>query len=146
MRIHPLVAGAAVSVMVLSAAGVAAITGVLPGSRAEKTPEAQLKKECGDCGVVVAVKLVEQRGEGTGLGAVVGGVAGAVVGREIGDGVREHPPAGLPGDRNREADHRPGPGRTRRLGRSGHLRTTRGVEGQRGCERDGVAQCAGTEE
>lgn len=88
MRIHPLVAGAAVSVIVLSGVGVAAITGVLPGSRAEKGIESPSKaqtaqKECTDCGVVVGVRLVEQKGEGTGLGAVVGGVAGAVVGHEI---------------------------------------------------------------
>jgi len=87
MRIHPLVAGAAVSVIVLSGVGVAAITGVLPGSRAEKPVEAPVtKKECVDCGVVVGVRLVEQKGEGTGLGAVVGGVAGAVVGHEISRG------------------------------------------------------------
>lgn len=91
MRIHPLVAGAAVSVIVLSGVGVAAITGVLPGSRAEKGIESPGKaqsaqKECIDCGVVVGVRLVEQKGEGTGLGAVVGGVAGAVVGHEIARG------------------------------------------------------------
>jgi|SRR5688572_3205901 len=79
MRIHPLVAGAAVSVILLSGVGVAAITGVLPTSAATK-------EECRECGVVVDVRLVEQKGEGTGLGAVVGGVAGAVVGREISDG------------------------------------------------------------
>ena len=87
MRIHPLVAGAAVSVIVLSGVGVAAITGVLPGSHAEKPAEAPVtKKECTDCGVVVGVRLVERKGEGTGLGAVVGGVAGAVVGHEISRG------------------------------------------------------------
>jgi outer membrane lipoprotein SlyB len=87
MRIHPLIAGAAASVIVLSGVGVAAITGVIPGTQAEKAAEAPAaKKECTDCGVVVAVRLVEQKGEGTGLGAVVGGVAGAVVGREIADG------------------------------------------------------------
>jgi outer membrane lipoprotein SlyB len=87
MRIHPLIAGAAASVIVLSGVGIAAITGVLPGSQAEKGTEAvAAKKECADCGVVEAVRLVERKGEGTGLGAVVGGVAGAVVGREIADG------------------------------------------------------------
>ena len=87
MHIHPLVAGAAVSVIVLSGVGVAAITGVLPGSRAEKTAQPPAaKNECADCGVVVGVRLVEQKGEGTGLGAVVGGVAGAVVGHEISRG------------------------------------------------------------
>ncbi len=88
MRIHPLVAGAAVSVILLSGVGIAAITGVLPTSSAKMDAEQQAaaKKECLECGVVVDIRLVEQKGEGTGLGAVVGGVAGAVVGREISDG------------------------------------------------------------
>jgi outer membrane lipoprotein SlyB len=90
MRIHPLVAGAAVSVILLSGVGIAAITGVLPTSSAKidagESAPAAAKKECATCGVVIDVKLVEQKGEGTGLGAVVGGVAGAVVGREISDG------------------------------------------------------------
>jgi outer membrane lipoprotein SlyB len=84
MRIHPLVAGAAVSVILLSGVGMAAITGVLPMSSA--TMGTATKEECLECGVVLDVRLVEQKGEGTGLGAVVGGVAGAVVGREISDG------------------------------------------------------------
>jgi outer membrane lipoprotein SlyB len=88
MRIHPLGAGAAVSVILLSGAGIAALTGVLPTSSAKIDAEQQpaAKKECLECGVVIDVRLVEQKGEGTGLGAVVGGVAGAVVGREISDG------------------------------------------------------------
>jgi outer membrane lipoprotein SlyB len=87
MRIHPLIAGAAASVIVLSGVGVAALTGVLPRTQAEKALEQPAaKKECVDCGVVVAVRLVERKGDGTGLGAVVGGVAGAVVGHEISDG------------------------------------------------------------
>jgi outer membrane lipoprotein SlyB len=88
MRIHPLVAGAAASVIVLSGVGVAAITGVLPRTQAEKAlePPPAAKKECTDCGVVLTVRQVEQKGEGTGLGAVVGGVAGAVVGHEISHG------------------------------------------------------------
>jgi outer membrane lipoprotein SlyB len=89
MQIHPLVAGAAVSIIVLSGVGVAAITGYLPGTRAVESTE--LKKEvakpaCTDCGVVVAVRQSDKKGEGTGVGAVVGGVAGAVLGREIADG------------------------------------------------------------
>jgi outer membrane lipoprotein SlyB len=83
MRIHPLMAGAAASVILLSGVGIAALTGVLPTTSAEKQA---VKDECRDCGVVLGVRLVEEKGEGTGLGAVVGGVAGAVVGREISDG------------------------------------------------------------
>jgi outer membrane lipoprotein SlyB len=93
MRIHPLAASAAASVIVLSGVGVAAITGVLPGTRAEKATQQvanaapkQVAKACADCGVVIAVKEVQDQGKGTGLGAVVGGVAGAVVGHEIADG------------------------------------------------------------
>ena len=74
MRIHPLVAGAAASVIVACGVGVAAMTGVLPRTQAEKAealPPAA-KKECAECGTVVSVRLVEQKGEGTGLGAVVG--------------------------------------------------------------------------
>ncbi len=83
MNIHPLMAGAAASVIVLSGVGVAAITGYLPGSNAIEAPK---PAPCLDCGVVVAVRQSEKKGEGTGVGAVVGGVAGAVVGREIADG------------------------------------------------------------
>lgn len=41
-RIHPLVAGAAVSVMLASLTGVAAITGMIPSSISAPTPEAAL--------------------------------------------------------------------------------------------------------
>ncbi|MGA8391822.1 MAG: hypothetical protein WB775_06760, partial [Burkholderiaceae bacterium] len=39
-RIHPLMAGAAVSVILVSLAGIAAITGVLPNSHATAAPAA----------------------------------------------------------------------------------------------------------
>src|SRR5215213_11872833 len=92
-RLHPLVAGAAVALIVLSLVGVAAITGHLPGSNAEKAepqavvappppaaaprthaaakPATQVaavappKHACKDCGVVVDVKEVEVKGAGT---------------------------------------------------------------------------------
>jgi outer membrane lipoprotein SlyB len=87
MKIHPLIAGAAASVMVMSGVGVAAITGYLPGSNAAKAPEQKAAaKPCAECGVVLRVKEVEVKGKGTGLGAVAGGIAGAVVGHEISDG------------------------------------------------------------
>jgi hypothetical protein len=63
-------------VIVLSGVGVAAITGVLPRSEAEKAVQLPAAKSvCADCGVVVAVRVIERKGEGTGLGAVVGGCA-----------------------------------------------------------------------
>jgi outer membrane lipoprotein SlyB len=106
--IHPLMAGAAVAVIVASAVGVAAMTGNLPGSKAQEqastgstattppakatpapTPPRQVaavaKPKCLDCGVISAINVVEVKGEGTGLGAVAGGVAGAVIGNQIGE-------------------------------------------------------------
>ena len=41
---------------------------------------------CKDCGTVVDVKSVKQKGEGSGAGAVLGGVAGGVIGHQIGSG------------------------------------------------------------
>ena len=41
---------------------------------------------CKDCGTVVDVKSIKQKGEGSGAGAVLGGVAGGVLGHQIGSG------------------------------------------------------------
>jgi outer membrane lipoprotein SlyB len=99
-KLHPLVAGAAVAVIIAGGVAVAAITGYLPGSKAEMAPPekavaaqpakpAQPKQHvasvCHDCGVIVEVKEVEVAGKGTGIGAVAGGVGGAVIGHEIGE-------------------------------------------------------------
>jgi outer membrane lipoprotein SlyB len=125
-RIHPLVAGAAAAVIIASGVGVAAMTGNLPGSKAQtsdaqsapSSPQqaasqpqpaaahpakpaqhankpvqvasapsvAQAKPHCATCGVVVDVKEVEVKGEGSGVGAVAGGVAGGVIAHEVFDG------------------------------------------------------------
>jgi outer membrane lipoprotein SlyB len=110
--IHPLIAGAAVAVIVAAGVAVAAITGYLPGSNAEMAPAAKtdtppashpaqqrqhaaatkpaqhLAAVCHDCGTILEVKEVDVLGKGTGIGAVAGGVGGAVLGHEIGDGSR----------------------------------------------------------
>ena len=39
-----------------------------------------------DCGQILSVRFVEEKGKGSGLGAVVGGVAGGVLGHQIGSG------------------------------------------------------------
>ena len=121
-RLHPLVAGAAAAVIIASAVGVAAVTGNLPGSKAQNsepqqpaapaaqapaakapvakahqatkpmqvasapTSLAQAKPHCAACGVVVDVKEVTVKGEGSGVGAVAGGVAGGVIAHEVFDG------------------------------------------------------------
>ena len=94
-RLHPLVAGAAVAVIIAAGVAVAAVTGALPGSKAEPetqkvvtVPQPKPVAVCKNCGTVVSVKEVDVPGKGTGIGAVAGGVGGAVIGREIGDGNR----------------------------------------------------------
>ncbi len=149
-RLHPLLTLAAVSLTAFSAVGVAALTGLIPHSKAkeEAQPTVQMQAEApnvesvpaaapapvaapkpvkkhvahaatpkpvetvtvpgfgapapvaqapqvietpkpvvkpGVLGTVVAVREVEQKGEGKGLGAVGGGLAGAVLGHNIGD-------------------------------------------------------------
>ncbi len=103
---HPLMLGAAVAVIVASGVGVAAITGYLPRSTAQETASAgatatttpapaepakprqvaAVSRPCVTCGVVMDVKEVQVKGEGTGLGAVAGGAVGAVVGNQFGRG------------------------------------------------------------
>ena len=111
-RLHPLIAGASVAVILAAGVAVAAITGYLPGSKAEMAPEAKpavsqapapasrpvqkhvaakpvhVAAACMDCGVIVDVKQTEVLGKGTGIGAVAGGVGGAVIGHEIGHNSR----------------------------------------------------------
>lgn len=41
---------------------------------------------CRDCGKVVAVNVVEKKGEGGALGLIAGGVAGGLLGNQIGSG------------------------------------------------------------
>lgn len=104
-KTHPLVLGAAASVMVASLLGAAAITGILPSAHSDKTELLTRKNaaasesarhgadrlagrenSCAFCGTVEAIRTVEVKGAGTGLGAVAGGVTGAVVGNQIGRG------------------------------------------------------------
>ena len=104
-NMHPLVLGAAASVMVVSLVGAAAIGGLLPNARSGKTDApvqrsavasdsarhgaprlAAQESTCASCGTVQSIRTVELRGNATGLGAVAGGVTGAVVGNQIGRG------------------------------------------------------------
>ena len=91
-RINPLVAGAAVTAIVATGMAVAAITGLLPGSKAETAPTQSVAAHptkpvaiCKSCGTIVDVKEVDVPGKGTGVGAVAGGVGGAVIGHQIGE-------------------------------------------------------------
>lgn len=123
--LYPMMILAAISVIIFSIVGIAAITGHMPsalsqkilaGPDAPKAGVAETGKEspgnrraapaqksetwyrgdtarrpffagtCGNCGVIEAIRAVEQKGEGSGVGAVAGGVTGAVLGNQVGKG------------------------------------------------------------
>jgi len=71
MKIHSLMAGAAVAVIM---------------SAAPPTAVAQAGPACANCGVVTSVKPVRQQARTSKVGLIGGGVVGALVGNEIGDG------------------------------------------------------------
>lgn len=115
-RLNPLLTVAAISVTVLSAVGVAALTGMIPASKGQQ--ELQLPKEfvkplepaishpvprkpvvrkvtnetskpqlpVGQLAVVESVREVKEPGDAKGVGAVAGGVVGGVVGNKLGKG------------------------------------------------------------
>ena len=76
---------AAVAVIIFSAVGLGVMTGVIPIAFSNNAGD-PLAQPCLDCGVVESIKIVELKGEGTGIGVVTGGVAGAAVGNQIGQG------------------------------------------------------------
>jgi outer membrane lipoprotein SlyB len=49
-------------------------------------PRVMAAAECADCGVVESIRVVETKGQGTGLGAVTGGVLGGILGNQVGGG------------------------------------------------------------
>lgn len=97
--IHPLLAMAAVSVIVFSIAGTAAIFGRIPGAESKladvSTQSAvgsttqnavAAPAPCTDCGVIESIRVVQVTGNTSGLGAAAGGVTGAILGNQIGRG------------------------------------------------------------
>lgn len=49
-------------------------------------PKPAARAVCGNCGTIASVKVVEEKGEGSGLGAIAGGVVGGVLGNQVGGG------------------------------------------------------------
>jgi len=97
IRANPLVAGAAVSVMVLSLVGIGAITGWIPSAMSQKSGDVpagsrtaqgngQRPGPCANCGTIEFIRTVELHGESSGLGAVTGGLTGGVLGNQMGRG------------------------------------------------------------
>lgn len=58
-----------------------------PARVASATPSKPAARAiCGNCGTVVSIQVVEEKGEGSGLGAIAGGVVGGVLGHQVGGG------------------------------------------------------------
>lgn len=110
LRTHPLMAGAAASVMVVSLVGAAAFGGLLPNARSDKTDTTAAQRgaaaadnarqgaprlaardsKCASCGTVESIRVLALKGDATGLGAVVGGVTAAAAGNELDKKVKQH--------------------------------------------------------
>lgn len=52
----------------------------------EESPKKAQAPVCGNCGVITAIRTIEQAGEGSGLGAIAGGVVGGLLGHQVGGG------------------------------------------------------------
>ena len=110
--LYPMMLIAAVSVIIFSVVGIAAMTGLIPNARSGSDPAATSgpasgsgqssapapsakstkprlaasAASCTDCGVVESIRAVERKGQGSGLGAVTGGVVGGILGNQVGGG------------------------------------------------------------
>jgi outer membrane lipoprotein SlyB len=85
-RSHPLIVGAALSIILLCLVAAAAITGIIPSAVSQRGDPAPSRAACAGCGTVVSVRQVQVAGSASGAGAVAGGVTGAVVGSQFGRG------------------------------------------------------------
>jgi outer membrane lipoprotein SlyB len=108
-RLHPLLTAAAVSLILLSGVGVAALTGMMPVTRSQDTaldtpreetkPVARPQLEpvrvveaprpvvpAGPLATVESVREVKAPGEAKGVGALAGGAVGGVLGNKLGKG------------------------------------------------------------
>ncbi len=111
--LYPLMLIAAVTVIVFSIVGIATMLGWLPSAQSKsdsmprseavaqgeaapavaparaadavKTPAGAVPA-CTNCGVIESIRVVETKGEGSGLGAVTGGVVGGILGNQVGGG------------------------------------------------------------
>ena len=98
MRIHPLIAGPAASVVVIAGlVGIGAVKGWLPGGPSLKQADARPAEpgrkliqpsSCAVCGTVESIWTVEVRDEAGGAGAAAGGSAGAGAGEQTVGGSR----------------------------------------------------------
>jgi len=95
MRIDPLIAGPAVSVLIASVIGIGAMTGLLPSGLSQKQGDARPADpgsqsvpatSCGLCGTVESIRTIEVRDEANDVGTVSGGLSGAAAGNRTDSG------------------------------------------------------------
>src|SRR5258708_18109505 len=95
MRIDPLIAGPAVSVLIAGVIGVGAMTGLLPSGLSPKQGDARPADpgsqsvpaaSCALCGTVESIRTIEVRDEPRDVGTVAGGLSGAAAGNRAAGG------------------------------------------------------------
>jgi len=95
MRIDPLIAGPAVSVLIAGVIGVGAMTGLLPSGLSPKQGDARPADpgsqsvpgtSCALCGTVESIRTIEVRNEPRDVGTVAGGLSGAAAGNRTDSG------------------------------------------------------------
>lgn len=89
--LYPVMLIAAITVIVFSVAGIATMMGWLPSALSHGSPEGGTAGPrpaacAADCGVIESIRIVELKGEGSGLGAVGGAVVGGLLGTQVGRG------------------------------------------------------------
>jgi len=70
----------------VAATALACVPAALAQTQAPPPAPAAAPAKCTDCGVVQSVRLVEEKGQSSGVGMVAGGVLGGVLGHQIGSG------------------------------------------------------------
>ena len=109
--LYPLLLIAAITVIVFCIVGIATMLGWMPNAQSSREPAARMEltgpaksvardvpqggptaagtpaqPACSNCGVIESIRVVELKGEGSGLGVVTGGVVGGIVGNQVGHG------------------------------------------------------------
>jgi outer membrane lipoprotein SlyB len=96
MRIDPLIAGPAVSVLIAGVIGIGAMTGLLPSGLSPKQGDARPADppqnqsvpptSCALCGTVESIRTIEVRDEARDVGTGAGGLSGAAAGNRTDSG------------------------------------------------------------
>lgn len=105
--LYPLMLIAAVTVIVFCIVGIATMLGWLPNAQSTGAPAGRTELttpaepasgpapsgapsaapvSCASCGEIESIRVVDTKGQGSGVGAVTGGVVGGILGNQVGHG------------------------------------------------------------